>query len=143
MKVAIIGDRNIDERNMKLVQDAVQASRFEISEVVSGCARGGDKLGEKWASTHAVPIAKFPADWKNIDSPNAIIKEGAYGPYNARAGFDRNQQMVEYSDAIIALQPDGDTNGTQDCIDRAINKGIPVFLYPANKKIFSGFAYEF
>lgn len=38
--------------------------------------------------------------------------------------------MADYADALIALQPNGQTAGTQDMIKRASAKGIPVYIYP-------------
>lgn len=83
-----------------------------------------------WAAHHKVKVAKFKADWKNITVPGALVKTGPYGQYNAKAGFDRNQKMADYADALIALQPNGATNGTQDMIKRAISKGIAIYIYP-------------
>ena len=143
MKVVICGDRSIDDRNMKLVEEAVIASGFNISEVISGGAKGGDRLGEKWALKFGVPFSKMIPAWDDLDAPEAIIKVGQYGEYNARAGFDRNQQMVDAADAVIALQPDGESNGTQDTIDRAMKKGIAVFIYPNARFVVDGYCYEF
>lgn len=130
MKVIIAGDRDINENDARLISDAVKCSGFKITEVVSGCAKGGDALGELWANYHKVKIARFKADWKNITIPGASVKHGQYGPYNAKAGFDRNQKMADYADALIALQPNGPSAGTQDMIKRANAKGIPVYIYP-------------
>jgi ABC-type sugar transport system substrate-binding protein len=38
--------------------------------------------------------------------------------------------MADAAEALIALQPNGDSNGTQDMIERAKKRGIPVFVYP-------------
>lgn len=143
MKVIIAGDRDISEQNFKLIDAAISASKFKITAVVSGTAKGGDKLGEKWASVNGVRVTKFPAKWKELDAPGALVKEGEYGKYNARAGFDRNQEMADYADALIALQPDGPTDGISDMITRAKAKGIPVFIYPEVYERTSEFCYTF
>lgn len=139
----IAGDRNTNERDIKFVEEAIKQSGFEIDEVVSGCARGADRLGEIWARKHGIPIKKFPADWKNLDAPGAIIKTGQYGDYNAKAGFDRNQQMANYADALIALEPNGLTDGTLDMIKRAEERGLSVFIFPPVKRVKAEFAYTF
>ena len=46
MRVIIAGSRDIEDA--KLVHDAVVASKFSITEVVSGGARGVDLLGLVW-----------------------------------------------------------------------------------------------
>lgn len=98
MKVVIAGSRDITDR-MGLVK-AIKQSGFEITEVVSGCARGVDKLGEAWARANDIPIKEFPADWN---------KHG-----NA-AGPIRNAEMAEYADALIVLW-DGESKGTKNMI---------------------------
>ena len=132
MKVIIAGDREIDENNLNLVHDAVAMSGFEITQVISGTAKGGDKLGERWAKLNKIRVREFPAEWNDLTAPGAVIKTGKFGPYNAKAGFDRNQAMANVAEALIALQPNGDSSGTQDMIERARKKGIPVFVYPPN-----------
>lgn len=147
IRVIIAGDRDIDENNLTLIEQAVEASGFTITQVFSGTAKGGDKLGERWAKRNKIKIREFPADWKDITAPGAVIKEGQYGPYNAKAGFARNQEMADYAEALIALQPNGDSSGTQDMIERARKKGIPVFVYPPNLYTDTGatgeYVYEF
>ena len=47
MKVIIAGSRDITDYS--LVCRAISESKFDITEVISGTARGVDTLGEKWA----------------------------------------------------------------------------------------------
>jgi hypothetical protein len=70
------------------LEKAIADSGFEITEVVSGCARGVDHMGEVWAAKHGIPITKFPADWDK---------------HGKAAGPIRNEQMSEYADALILL----------------------------------------
>lgn len=53
MKVIVAGSRWID--NYDVVKQAIEESGFEITEVVSGVARGADTLGENWADANDVP----------------------------------------------------------------------------------------
>ena len=127
MKCIIAGSRNITDRT--LIDKAINASGWvnEIDEVVSGKASGVDTLGEMWADTHNITIKSFPADWKNIDVPIVVVKENKYGKYNALAGFNRNQQMAEYADALIAIIKNN-SSGTRDMIERMnkLNKKVYV-----------------
>ena len=45
MKVIIAGTRSVDD--YKLVVNTIQRSGYSITEVVSGCATGVDRLGER------------------------------------------------------------------------------------------------
>lgn len=115
MKTIIAGSRSIT--SLSIVNAAVAASGFTVSEVVSGGARGVDILGEQWAAIRGVPVRVFPALWRR-----------AGGTAVRGAGFARNQQMADYADALIAVW-DGESRGTADMIRRAKNKGLKVFIY--------------
>lgn len=106
----------------------------KITHVISGKApSGGDFWGEKWAIEHNIPVIPFHADWDNLDVQNAIVKINSNGkPYNARAGFDRNQTMAEFaalnSGRLIAIYK-GKSSGTRDMVKRAKALLIPCYVY--------------
>lgn len=105
MKVIIAGSREITE--YEILQAAIFQSDFSILEVVSGCARGVDKLGEQWAELNDIPVRQFPADW---------------GRFGRAAGHYRNSEMASYADAAIILW-DGESRGTLDMIDKMRRAG--------------------
>ena len=98
---------------MSVLCDAIAQSDFSVSEVVSGCARGVDKLGERWAIEHGIPVHKFPADW---------------GRFGKSAGIYRNAEMAEYSDGLIALW-DMESRGTLHMIDCMRKRNKPFEVY--------------
>lgn len=111
MKTIIAGSRDIT--SYSAVELAVLASGFDVTEVVSGTARGVDRNGELWATATGVPIKRFPADWKR---------------YGVRAGLIRNKEMAAYADALIAVW-DGQSSGTAHMIKSAQARGLKVFVY--------------
>lgn len=112
MKVIIAGSRTIsDPLDIRL---AVRASGFVITEVVSGSARGADRLGEYWAEENHVPVKSFLADWAK---------------HGKAAGAIRNLAMAEYADALIAVW-DGASKGTAHMIKSARAKGLRIFVQP-------------
>lgn len=64
MKVIIAGSRNI--LNYDYIQQVIQLAGYNISEIISGCARGVDTLGEMFAMNNNIPCKKFPADWNRL-----------------------------------------------------------------------------
>lgn len=114
MKIIVAGSRDIE--NYQVVKEAIEMSGFEVSEIVSGTARGIDQTGERWARNNNVPIKRFPADWKAGKS----------------AGIMRNLQMAEYADALVAVW-DGYSRGTKHMIECARRKGLKVFVYEYSK----------
>jgi predicted Rossmann fold nucleotide-binding protein DprA/Smf involved in DNA uptake len=79
-------------------------------EIVSGNANGADKLGEKYAIERNFSVKSFPADWTK---------------FGKSAGFLRNKQMAEYSDALIAFW-NGNSSGTKHMINLATEFGLMV-----------------
>lgn len=92
------------------VERAIQDAGFPITEVVSGCASGIDRVGEFWALDNQIPLKKFPADWAT---------------HGKAAGPIRNEQMARYADALICVW-DGTSRGSQNMIKTAREVGIPV-----------------
>ena len=113
MKTIIAGSRSFDD--IKLVYRAIAESDFYITEVVSGTANGIDKLGEEYARNFRLKVKRFPAMWDI---------------YGKSAGYIRNVQMAEYSDALVAVW-DGVSKGTKHMIDIAKAKGLKVYVYTA------------
>lgn len=115
MKVIIAGSRQIEDYD--IVVRAVQASEFHVTEVVSGMARGVDRLGLKYAKHYNLSAKHVPADWQK---------------HGKAAGFIRNVEMAEYADALIAVW-DGKSHGTAHMIAEARKRGLKVFVFSAEK----------
>jgi len=80
--------------------------------IVSGTARGADRLAEHWAGQHRFEVLRFPAQW-NV--------------HGRRAGYVRNEQMLEVATGLVAFW-DGQSRGTAHMIDIARKKGIKVVV---------------
>lgn len=95
-----------------------------ITRVSTGRASGADEGGEQWAISRGLPVDPYPADWDDLDAPNARIKTRPNGTkYNANAGFDRNEVMAVKSKAVV-LFPGGP--GTADMARRAKLHGLRI-----------------
>lgn len=110
MKVIIAGSREIFD--YEVVKMAIEESKFEITEVVSGVARGVDSLGERYAYERKIQIKRFPADWDK---------------HGKAAGPIRNIEMANYAEALIAIW-DGKSRGTKHMINEAKKKNLKVFV---------------
>jgi len=134
MKLAIIGDRECI--NYDIVCLAVKESGFQdITEIVSGGARGADRLALLYADEHKLKYTEFPAKWNDLKAKNSVIKVNQWGnKYNSNAGLVRDAALVLYSDALVAIQDRGPTPGTQYTIKLAKKKNIPVYVYEKQTK---------
>jgi len=109
MKIIIAGGRDFnDYQKLKDACDYYLKNQSNV-EIVSGTANGADKLGEKYAEERGYPVKKFPADW-NL--------------HKKAAGYLRNAEMAEYSDALIAFW--NGSKGTGHMIDLANKHGLKV-----------------
>lgn len=111
MRTIIAGSRSITD--YKVVESAVVASQFEITEVVSGGAKGVDILGEEYARQNNIPVKKFLPDWKK---------------HGRKAGILRNCEMGDYAEALVAIW-DGKSSGTKHMIDYSQKKNLKVYVY--------------
>lgn len=91
-RVIICGSRNFNDYELLKEKCDYFLSR-KINDgskvvIVSGCARGADQLGEKYASERGLAVLKFPANWDK---------------YGKRAGYLRNKNMADVANACIAF----------------------------------------
>ena len=114
IKVIIAGTRDFNDYALlkKDVDYFLQDFNPSKIEIVSGNARGADKLGERYAKEHNLPVKLFPANWDK---------------YGKRAGYLRNQEMANYSDVLIAFW-DEKSKGTKHMIDIAKKQGLTVIV---------------
>jgi len=111
MKVVIAGSRDITDYGILL--KAIKECPFQITEVISGRARGVDTLGEKYAEDCGLKLHLFPADWKK---------------YRNAAGPIRNAQMADFADAVLCVW-DGVSSGTKDMMNQAKKRGLPLYVF--------------
>lgn len=108
MKVIIAGGRTFKDFDLLCKKVDKILSRQDEIEIVSGTARGADKLGERYAELRGYEVKRFPADWGN---------------HGKAAGYIRNEEMAQYADALIAFW-DGKSRGTQHMIRTAEEQGL-------------------
>lgn len=143
-KVIIAGSRGIDDEVLvsEIIEAAIDELGIKITEVVCGECRGVDLMGKNWAEKNGINVVSFPAKWNDLSVDNVSIKQNKYGKkYNALAGFNRNQDMADYADALIAINI-GDTPGTKDMIKRAKKNKLTVYEY-APTPLDDEFEYQF
>jgi hypothetical protein len=112
MKVIIAGGRDFMEYELLYESCRRIFENREIREIVSGCAKGADRVGEKYAEFNKIPIKKFPAEWDK---------------YGKSAGYRRNKEMADYSDVLVAFW-NGESKGTKHMIDLATANKLEVHV---------------
>jgi predicted Rossmann fold nucleotide-binding protein DprA/Smf involved in DNA uptake len=115
MNVAIVGSRDFGNDNgytmrRMIVQfiDTLPAGTV----IVSGGARGVDRVAESWAKHRRLPTSIFPADWDT---------------YGKSAGFRRNAYIIGVADIVVVFL-DGVSRGTAHSIGLAKAQGKPLYI---------------
>ena len=113
MKVIVAGGRDFKDYDLlKSTLDNFQQEYGNITEVVSGGARGSDKLGEQYANENNTPIKRFVPDWEGLGK---------------KAGHVRNRQMGDYAkehNGMLVAFWDKQSKGTKGMIDYATKIGL-------------------
>jgi hypothetical protein len=113
-KVIVAGGRDFNdyalaEKVLHQAVDRLQANGYEMV-IVSGMARGADRIGREYGHHFHVQVDEFPADWDT---------------HGKRAGYLRNEQMANHADGLIAFW-DGKSRGTMHMIETMKKLGKPI-----------------
>lgn len=106
MKVAVIGSRSITSYPLEKVIPS------DVTEIISGGARGVDALAREYALAHGIPLTEIRPD---------------YARYGKSAPLRRNEEIVARADLVIALW-DGQSSGTAHVINQCKKIGKPFSL---------------
>lgn len=126
MKIGIVGSRSIT--STKEVEQALWSSPWFQSRgmippskwgqtFVSGGADGVDASAEVIADDLGIDIDVIEPDYSEWS-----------GEHPAK---QRNTEIVEQSNVIVAVW-DGHSNGTRDTIDKALDRGVPLYVEVVN-----------
>ena len=107
-RVIVAGSREFNDYNLLSSElDKFLKGKKNVT-IVSGTARGADRMGEQYAAEHGYKIDQFPAEWSK---------------YHQGAGPIRNLEMVKTADAVVAFW-DNQSTGTKNIIDCAKQENI-------------------
>lgn len=110
-KVIIAGSRNFN--NYEILKNKVNtiiANILPDVTIISGGARGTDRLGERYAIEHKLIFIQYIPNWD------------LYGKW---AGFVRNESMAKEATHLIAFW-DQKSSGTKHMIDIARKRNLNV-----------------
>jgi hypothetical protein len=115
-KLIIAGGREFADKErmhrqlLELVEDHIPVEDEVI--VVSGMARGADRLAYEICAENGYECIVMPADWDT---------------HGKRAGYMRNTEMAKIADGLLAYW-DGRSKGTKHMIDTARKLGLKVWV---------------
>lgn len=107
MRLAVIGSREFSDA--RLMADELEQHRETTTQLVSGGARGADKMSERWARKHGIETSIYYPNHKQYRHPY----------------HHRNRLIAENCDLLVAFW-NGRSSGTRYTIDYARKIGKPV-----------------
>lgn len=107
MKVTIIGSRNLGVIGLENFLPE------NVTEIISGGARGVDTCAREYAQAHNIQLTEFLPD---------------YTRYGRGAPLKRNLEIIAYADVVLAFW-DGKSRGTKYVIDNCKKQGVPIRVY--------------
>ena len=110
MIIGVIGSRTF--KNYSMLDSKLSELPHEITEVVSGGAKGADRFSIKWAKKNKIEWREFLPDHKKYK----------------HAYHHRNRLIAEHCDLLIAFW-DGSSTGTKYTIGYMRSLGKPVIIY--------------
>lgn len=113
MKLGVVGSRSIT--SPKPVHDAITDCPWshKFLTVLSGGADGVDTAAVEIAEELGFETEVIEPDWDDWSDGHPALS--------------RNTEIIEESDAVIAVW-DGQSNGTRDSIDKALDQGVPIYV---------------
>ncbi len=120
MKLAIIGSRTFEDYELLdgtielhlSEQVSFDHREYHFNEVISGGARGADRLGARWAKEHGVKLTELLPDWDR---------------YGKSAGFKRNEDIVAAADFVLCCW-DGLSRGSGNSLSIAKRLKKPTLI---------------
>lgn len=107
MKVAVVGSRGLKINDLgKYIPD-------EVTEIISGGAKGVDTSAKEYALSHGIKLTEFLPEYER---------------YGRSAPLKRNIQIIETADVVLAFW-DGSSRGTKYVIDNCNKRNIPVIVH--------------
>ena len=122
LRVIIAGSRDFNdyillkESCINIINDKTMYQY--ATKIISGGARGADRLGELFAKDMGLELVVFIPDWDGLGK---------------RAGYVRNEEMAKFAvkdgnDGMLIAFWDGESRGTKHMIDLAKKHGLEVHV---------------
>lgn len=132
VRIIVAGSRNFNnwQRFNKVMEKLIIKFHHEKLLFISGAAVSGpDRMMIEYCKQSGLDYTEIPAKWDDVEASVVKVKYNIHGkPYNALAGFARNQEMADIATHLAAFW-DNVSPGTEDMIARAKKKQLTPYLF--------------
>jgi len=123
-KLIVAGSRGWTDYDILVHEVRHHLAKFALNrtvQIVSGTAKGADKLGEQMATFYGIPLIQFPAQWTTI---------------GRAAGFIRNTEMAKYANGAIVFW-DKQSRGAHHMLNEARKQRINATCVWSDGQVFN------
>ena len=113
MDIIVAGSRNFTDRDFLFKKLDLLTSKLSRVRIITGGAKGADRLAQDWAFSRGHTVVNYHADWDR---------------HGKAAGPIRNEEMAQVGESLVAFHLDN-SPGTADMIRRARRHGLKVRVY--------------
>jgi len=114
MNLAIVGSRDMTQSTLFNEVMAKYVKNHGLPKcIISGGAKGADAFAKQYAIKNNIPYLEMAPNWRK---------------YGKAAGPMRNTDIIAQAEYVISF-PSHFGSGTQDSINKAQDRGIPVEIH--------------
>lgn len=128
MRVLVTGSRTWPDPSLVRVtlDEVAQLADFEMLVVHGACPGSPDQYASDWVLAER---AFYAATGMVLDEEPHPARWREHGYYNPRAGFQRNEHMVNLGADLCVAFIHNNSNGATHCADLAEERGIETRRY--------------
>jgi hypothetical protein len=87
-----------------------------------------EKAAEKWGTDEGVEVDSRQPNWNDLTVEKCTPRDGKYGQYNARAAFNRNDDLALDCDCVLTI--DQDSRSSASIVEAAEKIDKDVYVWP-------------
>lgn len=125
MKVVVTGEGSITPAEL---EEAL--THFEIvpKTILSASETDVETTAEKWAKVHDVEVDSRKPKWGDLTVDKCTPRDGKFGQYNARAAFNRNDELAAECDCVLVMY--NDSRSSASIVEAAEKLDKDVLVWP-------------
>lgn len=135
--ILIFGPKKLDK--IDVVLDALKQHNVSVNEKTEIIVTGDSDFSQLISSHFSfAKIKTFKPDWKDLKRDGAVVKTGAYGKYNSKAIFHRDEDMLEYliekDGSLVIIEQPGETDYLKKLATSKEIEPLLFDIYKSNSK---------
>lgn len=125
MKVVVTGEGKVTVDDLT---DAFNHHNITPTVIMSPSETEVEATAEQWAAKNSVKVDSRKPKWGDMTVEKCTPRDGKFGPYNARAAFNRNDELAADCDCVVMVL--NDSRSSASIVEAAEKAGKDVYVWP-------------